>query len=64
MTSSSTSEVDAAMVLRLSQAAGIRIASEHLEGVARNLEILLAEGRALNQARLDPLVEPAPVFRP
>lgn len=57
-------EVTRETVLRLAELSGITIAREHRPGVIRNLEILLGQAEILAQSRLDPFVEPAPVFRP
>ena len=48
----------------LANMAGLKIDPAHIPGVLRNLEIVLAQGKVLAQPPLDPLVEPAPVFRP
>ena len=42
----------------------IEIAPGHMPGVIRNLETLLSQAALLNDPPLDPLVEPAPVYRP
>jgi hypothetical protein len=52
------------MLLRLAEFAGMEIAPACRAGVIRNLEILLDQAAILAQVPLNPLVEPAPVFRP
>ncbi|MET0251861.1 MAG: DUF4089 domain-containing protein [Novosphingobium sp.] len=44
--------------------AGIEIAPGHMPGVIRNLEILREQAALLAEPPIEPLVEPAPVFRP
>ena len=51
-------------VRHLAEVAGLRIAPEHLPGVIRNLAVLLGQAALLEADALDPLVEPAAVFRP
>jgi hypothetical protein len=48
----------------LARFAGLAIDPAHIPGVIRNLDILLAQAAVLANTPLDPLVEPAPVFRP
>lgn len=48
----------------LSDLAGIKIAPEHLPGVTRNLEIVLAQAALLFEPPIDLLVEPATTFSP
>lgn len=48
----------------LEHMAGLAIDPAHLPGVLRNLETLLEQAALLFAAPLDPLVEPAPVYRP
>ncbi|SFG18101.1 Protein of unknown function [Novosphingobium sp. CF614] len=52
------------LVRRLAEANGMAIAPEHLPGVIRNLEVLEVQIALLFARPLDPLVEPAPVYRP
>ena len=47
----------------LAAMAGLTIDPAHAPGVIRNLAILQREAAVLAQARIDPWVEPAPVFR-
>lgn len=56
--------LSASDVTVLAQVAGLMIHSDHLPGVTRNLEILFGQAALLFEAPLDPLVEPAPVYRP
>ena len=51
-------------VMRLARMAGLTIDPAHLPGVVRNLDILMAQAGLLMSPPIDPLVEPAPVFRP
>ena len=60
---SEPSPLDAAFVGALAQVAGLSIDPDHLAGVSRNLGVLLDQA-ALFLDPLDPLVEPAPVYRP
>jgi hypothetical protein len=53
-------ERDVALVARV---AGLRIDRAHLPGVMNNLAILQAQIALLLDPPLDPLAEPAPVFR-
>lgn len=53
-----------AEVLLLARMAGLDIDPAHLPGVTRNLGILLDQAACLFDPPLDPLVEPAPVYRP
>lgn len=52
------------LVIHLAAAAGIEITPEHMPGVIRSMEVLLAQIDLLFDTPTDPLVEPAPVFRP
>jgi hypothetical protein len=54
-------EGDVSLLARL---AGLVIAPAHLPGVLRNLAILYDQAALLAAEPLDPLVEPAPVYRP
>jgi hypothetical protein len=51
-------------VMRLARMAGLTIDPAHLPGVVRNLDILMAQAALLMSPPIDPIVEPAPVFRP
>jgi len=51
-------------VTRLAAMAGLKIDPAHLPGVVRNLGILLEQAALFMDPQLDPLVEPAPVYRP
>jgi Asp-tRNA(Asn)/Glu-tRNA(Gln) amidotransferase C subunit len=51
-------------VRRLAELAGLRVAPEHMQGVIRNLEVLLWQAALLGLEPIDPPVEPATVFRP
>lgn len=51
-------------VERLAEVAGLNIDPAHLPGVAHNLGILLTQADLFVDPAIDPLVEPAPVFRP
>lgn len=51
-------------VMRLARMAGLTIDPAHLPGVVRNLDILMAQAGLLMSPPIEPLVEPAPVFRP
>lgn len=46
----------------LAAMAGLTIDPAHVPGVIRNLEVLQRQAAVLAQARIDPAVEPAPVF--
>lgn len=48
----------------LARMAGLSIDPAFLPGVARNLDILLDQAALLFDPAVDPLVEPAPVYRP
>ncbi|CAN5134108.1 hypothetical protein BH10PSE13_BH10PSE13_11860 [soil metagenome] len=48
----------------LARMAGLVIDPAHLPGVARNLDLLLAQTDLLFDPPVDPLVESAPVYRP
>ncbi|HEX7823148.1 MAG TPA: DUF4089 domain-containing protein [Sphingobium sp.] len=48
----------------LARMAGLVIDPAHLPGVARNLDMLLEQAALLFDPPIDPLVEPAPVYRP
>ena len=48
----------------LARMAGLVIDPAYLPSVARNLDILLAQADLLFDPPVDPLVEPAPVYRP
>lgn len=50
--------------LVLAKVAGLTIDPAHLPGVTHNLEILLAQAALLFDTPIDPMVEPAPVYRP
>ncbi len=56
--------IDDEDVMRLARMAGLTIDPAHLPGVVRNLDILMAQAALLMSPPIDPLVEPAPVFRP
>ncbi len=47
----------------LASMAGLKIDPAYIPGVLRNLDVLLAQAAVLGEAPLDPLVEPAPVYR-
>jgi len=51
-------------VVKLAEVAGLTIDPAHMPGVARNLDILLAQAAVLAQAPVGQMVEPAPVYRP
>ncbi len=51
-------------VRHLAELAGIGIAPGHMPGVIANLETLWAQAELLVAKPLDPLIEPAPVYRP
>jgi len=51
-------------VTLLASMAGLAIDPAHLPGVVRNLEILEEQTALLFEEPLDPLVEPATVYRP
>jgi hypothetical protein len=48
----------------MGQVAGLHVDPAYLPGVAYNLAILLRQAALFVDPPLDPLVEPAPVFRP
>lgn len=48
----------------LAELAGLVIDPAYAPGVIGNLEILFEQAAQLGASPLDPLVEPAPVFRP
>lgn len=48
----------------MGQVAGLYINPAYLPGVAYNLAILLGQAALFTEPPVDPLVEPAPVFRP
>ena len=48
----------------LAQAAGLEIDPAYLPEVARNFDILLDQAALLFECPIDPLIEPAPAFRP
>jgi hypothetical protein len=48
----------------LARMAGLSIDPAYLPGVTRNLDILLGQTELLFELPIDPLVEPAPVYRP
>lgn len=52
------------LVRQLAERSGLVIAPEHMPGVIRNLEVLEGQILLLFAQPLDPLVEPAPVYRP
>jgi hypothetical protein len=56
--------VDENLVRSLARMAAMEIAPRHMPGVIANLETLLAQADLLFAEPLDPLVEPAPVYRP
>lgn len=56
--------VDADGLRQLAALAGLEIAPGHVPGVIAALDMLLRQGTLLSAPPLDPLVEPAPVFRP
>lgn len=49
---------------RLAAMAGLTIDPAHRPGVLRNVQILLDQAALFLDPPLDPLVEPAPVYRP
>lgn len=51
-------------VERLAKMAGLEISPAYLPSVHRNLCILLDQAALFVDQRIDPIVEPAPVFRP
>lgn len=51
-------------VTKLAEIAGLTIDPAHMPGVARNLDILLAQAAVLAEAPVAQIVEPAPVYRP
>jgi len=51
-------------VTRLANMAGLKIDPAHLPGVVRNLGLLLDQAALFMDPPLEPLVEPAPVYRP
>ncbi len=53
-----------ALVAALAQAAGLPIASEHVRGVAENLQRLMTQARIVMQVELPLEMEPASIFRP
>jgi hypothetical protein len=61
MTGARTTEETLAVLANL---AGLKIDPAHLPGVLRNLDILYDQAALLLAQPLDPLVEPAPVYRP
>jgi hypothetical protein len=61
MTGTRTTEETLAVLANL---AGLKIDPAHLPGVLRNLDILHDQAALLLAQPLDPLVEPAPVYRP
>lgn len=52
------------IITQLAGMAGLEIDPAHMPGVANNLEIVLAQAALLFDPPIDPLVEPAPVYRP
>jgi hypothetical protein len=56
--------LDEGDVERLARMAGLTIDPAHLPGVIRNLGILLDQAALLMDPPIDPVVEPAPIFRP
>ncbi|HYV89191.1 MAG TPA: DUF4089 domain-containing protein [Candidatus Polarisedimenticolia bacterium] len=56
--------ITSGQVERLAEVAGLHIDPAHLPGVAHNLGILLMQAALFLDSPVDPLVEPAPVFRP
>jgi hypothetical protein len=55
---------DQTEVMMLARMAGLAIDPAHLPGVTHNLGLLLGQAALLMNAPIDPLVEPAPVYRP
>lgn len=52
------------LVHHLAERSGLVIAPEHMPGVIGNLKVLEGQIMLLFARPLDPLVEPAPVYRP
>ena len=59
-----TNDDPEAFVTVLAQAAGLPVASEHVRGVAENLQRLMAQARIVMQVELPLEMEPAAIFRP
>lgn len=51
-------------VVRAARMAGLTVDPAHLPGTVRNLGILLDQAALLMDPPIDPMVEPAPVYRP
>jgi len=51
-------------VARLAKMAGLTISPAYLPTVHRNLCILLDQAALITDRSIDPIVEPAPVYRP
>jgi hypothetical protein len=64
MTDKSEAALGPEQVEILGRLAGIAIHPDHLPGVVRNLGVVLGQAALLFDPPLDPLIEPATVFRP